>query len=448
MLIVRYWSIKRLDRLWDLARQEALDAEKEVPTRTVDSNLQVATSPLSVQNPAHTIRTSLSKLPVIYLGVDTSLSAMEESPKDMLRLTEDVLEALLARWIRIMPHRQPIVSKGYGAQVPRVYVSSGSDDEFSADELNHPSPRGYYLEGPTTDWRRPHSQEARLRAAHLRKHYSDKQAHVHSDSDDSDASRSTRRRAKTVPNRTPITSDESDQFPEQGQLPNFSRTHYGDSIGQPRETKSQPYAFSIANTGAGNDQGSPVSNWRHGDVRPKPHAAPGVQPQPPPAQETRPIPMPIPQRYKNGRADRLATSQPSQMPTSLNRGAAPDTNHQYYLPQPNGFPPSAPSAPAGSAPYAPGYQYQQTQLPRHNSTHHGFGRAMSDNGLPPQQVQPLPQYLTSTTPHHRSSRSRKGAHSPSSHDRHKDLKRTAARGILGVSAIAGFMDALEAFSFL
>jgi hypothetical protein len=152
--------------------------------------------------------------------------------------------------------------------------------------------------------------------------------------------------------------------------------------------------------------------------------------------------MPVPQRYKNGRADRLATSQPSQTPTSLNRGAVPDTNQQYYLPQPNGLPPSAPAS------HAPGYQYQQTQLPRYNSTHHGFGRAMSDNGLPLQQGQPLPQYLTSTTPHHRSSRSRKGAHSPSSHDRHKDLKRTAARGILGVTAIAGFMDALEAFSFL
>jgi hypothetical protein len=41
-----------------------------------------------------------------------------------------------------------------------------------------------------------------------------------------------------------------------------------------------------------------------------------------------------------------------------------------------------------------------------------------------------------------------GTRSPSPYNRHKDFKRTAMRGILGASAIGGFMDALEAFSII
>jgi hypothetical protein len=77
---------------------------------------------------------------------------------------------------------------------------------------------------------------------------------------------------------------------------------------------------------------------------------------------------------------------------------------------------------------------------------------MSDNISQPQQYlapqQQQQQQQPAPPQRHRSSRSRKGYHSPQPYDRHRDLKRTAMRGILGASAIGGFMDALEAFSVI
>ncbi|KAH8700422.1 hypothetical protein BGW36DRAFT_357084 [Talaromyces proteolyticus] len=437
MLIVRYWSTKKLDRLWDLARQEALETAPSTPDSATPTP---------------------SKLPVIPLGVESSLNSVEESPKDMLRLTGAVLDALLKRWIRLEAGQRVMVitsNQAMRGASPHAYVSSGSEDDLSDDaSSDHSYMQGYYLEGVTTDWRKPHSQDARSHAARLRKLYSNKQADVQSDSDseaDSETSiASSRRKAKKAAlrkNKTfPASNEDLDIVPRQ-----FSDRNEPEHRDQPT---SRPYSYSAANKIPGCEA---ENSWRHQDtIPPKPQPA---APQAPPLQASQTRPIPMPQPNANGRPDRLATSQPS---PSWATAQSPSNNrsgmhqHSSYYPPPSNTFYSAPGRPQPN--FYP-QQQQQQQQPRYNPPpSRAFGRTVSDNvqqqqQQQQQQAQKPQQYLSPIVPQqqqhrYRSSRSRKGNHSPQGYDRHKDLKRTAMRGILGVSAIGGFMDALEAFSII
>ncbi|KAE8550800.1 hypothetical protein EYB25_007030 [Talaromyces marneffei] len=440
MLIVRYWSTKKLDRLYELARQEAKEAQR--PAVHFDSDEKKTTSPSNSP--------SLTKLPIIALGVESSLNSMEESPSDMLRLTQEVLDALLRRWIR--------VEAGQSVKLmPRAYVSSGSDDGLSDDDsLDRDSmPGGYYIEGVTTDWRKPHSQEARMQAAQLRKMYSDKQAHVHSDSDGSEDSvvRTGRRSAhkRKQDHKKAYPSSECDEIPEQGQMDNSPTT----------PINSRPYSYSTTNTVPGFDA---ETHWRH--------ASGSTKPQPTIQTQTRPIPVPQPMPNNlsvntGALPGRLATSQPGtratpSSPSTRNGPYANGSFSSYYKTPTNGFPPT-PSSYTQQQPYY--YPPQQQQYRQYNNPRaSNLARTLSDNTLHPsqqqQQQQQQQQYLTlPSQPHRRRSirnnRASKGSssggggtRSPSPYNRHKDLKRTAMRGILGASAIGGFMDALEAFSII
>ncbi|KAF3399712.1 hypothetical protein DPV78_006673 [Talaromyces pinophilus] len=429
MLIVRYWSTKKLDRLYELARQEAKEAQR--PAVHFDQNEKKSTTPSNSP--------SLTKLPIIPLGVESSLSSMEESPSDMLRLTQEVLDALLRRWIR--------VEAGQSIRpMPRAYVSSGSDDELSdVDSLDHPT-HGYYIEGVTTDWRKPHSQEARIQAAQLRKLYSDKQAHVHSDSDGSEDSVKSGRRHSRKHHKKPYTSSEYDDMPEQGQMDNSTTT----------PINSRPYSYSTTNTFPGFDA---ENHWRH--------ASGSAKPQPTVQTQSRPIPVPQPMGNNlnvntGAQPERLATSQPGArgIPSSPSTRYGPYANgsfSSYYKTPTNGFPPTPSSYTHQQSYYYPPQQSQQQQHYRQytNQPPPNFARTLSDNTLHPSQQQ---QYLTppSQQYRHRPSRNNRtskgssssGTRSPSPYNRHKDFKRTAMRGILGASAIGGFMDALEAFSII
>lgn len=436
MLIVRYWSIKKLDRLYELARQEAKEAQRSAVH--FDQNEKRSNTPSNSP--------SLTKLPIIPLGVESSLNSIEDSPSDMLRLTQEVLDALLKRWIR--------VEAGQSVKTtPRAYVSSGSDDELSDDEdsIDHPA-HGRYIEGVTTDWRKPHSQEARIQAAQLRKMYSDKQAQVHSDSEGSEDSivRSGRHQGHSRKHhRKPYASNEYDDMPEQGQMDNSTTP----SI-------SRPYSYSAANTVPGFDA---ENHWRHASGSAKPQSTPYTQ--------TRPIPVPQPMgnhlRVNPGAPpERLATSQPGarSIPSSPSTRNGPFSS--YRAPT-NGLPPTPSSYTHQQSYYYPQQQQQsqpqkQQQQPQYgqysNPRPPSFARTLSDNDLHPTQQQylapPLQQHRHRTSRSNKSSKGSSsgsgsgGTRSPSPYNRHKDLKRTAMRGILGASAIGGFMDALEAFSII
>lgn len=400
MLIVRYWSTKKLDRLWELARQEALDAKEDrAPTVRFESD------PPSMQDQSSPASPTMSKLPIIPLGVEKSLNSVEESPKDMLRLTGAILDALLKRWIREEVGQRLVIFDAYNTTTssPRASVSSGSEEGFSDDGDDRPNTRGYYLEGTTTDWRKPHSQDARAQAARLRKLYSTKQAYVHSDSEDSENSASSSSSSRWKAKR-----------PDGGG--SYTTRPSGDS--EYTEPASRPYSYSFSNKVPASDTDT---NWRHEDL-----AKPQYQTQ------TRPIPVPQPNAHTS------SLRPPTSNPSSARNGAH---QHQSYYSN---------TAPNGS-------QSCQQQVPRYTPappSTRAYSRSMSDNLTVPQPQQYFPpsqqqqQQQQLQPPRHRSSRSRKGHHSPQPYDRHRDLKRTAMRGILGASAIGGFMDALEAFSVI
>lgn len=371
MIIVRYWSVRRLDRLWDLVAQEAMDAAKDPTNQKINanySNIPSAMKSLVATSPDAT------RLPVITFGdSDVGLSDMERSPKDMVQLSESAMNRLLSMWV---PHSSRPSGRGHSSQNhPRVYVS---DTEDCSDELDFDGHdvHGYYLEGKTDDWRNPHSQEARQHAARLRQEYSRYQAHVESESEpdatkhrdrdrgiDSEEERDTLRPQNTSPVNM--------RRPHSQSLSDHHDRHYSHSSGS-FPPPSQPYR----------PHNQPTTNQLHNQYKyqaPAPRSIPTHYPNHP---TSNPIPMPMP------------------VPNS------PRTQNQVHFEQHRPKPRT--HALSSSSPES----------------------RISDHRTSPRSAQ--------RSPSHRREREQ----------RHKDLKRDATRGLLGVGAIAGFMDALEAFSIL
>jgi len=157
----------------------------------------------------------------------------------------------------------------------------------------------------------------------------------------------------------------------------------------------------------------------------------------------------------------LATSQPTRAPSGpSNRNGLYTNPSMYYKTSTSNRPPVAGSS------YSPQSYYTQSQPQQQHQSYFpnnppAFIRGLSENTLQSPQAYQQQQYQQyqqspSLQPHrHRSTRknrksspSTSRSRSPEPYGRHKDLKRTAMRGLLGASAIGGFMDALEAFSII
>ncbi|KAJ5446433.1 hypothetical protein N7491_002515 [Penicillium cf. griseofulvum] len=359
MIIVRYWSIKRLDRLWDLVEQETQDAANDPTNQRISSNYS-----------SNTARSIPTRLPIITFGDSTvGLNDMEKSPKDMVQLSASTLNRLLSLWVPFIdPSKLRHTGKGFNTSnklvQPRVYVSSDTEEDDAEElDLHSHDTGGYYLEGSTVNWRDPHSQEARQHAAELRRKYSSFQAHVESE-------------------------PEPDEYLKHRDTPRSdSRVIDSSDEGEPRSETLRP---------------SHSTNPMQG------------------------------RRFHSN---------------SFSSGYAPSHNN----------PDSRPSA------YASGSFHPRIML--YPILHHLHTRSEAYNNIPnSNKLQPrhyssaYPLSSSSPESSFRASPPRSDQRSPSSHprrssreearDRHKALTRNATRGLVGIGAIAGFMDALEAFSIL
>jgi hypothetical protein len=431
MIIVRYWSLKRLDRLWDSVAQEAVDAANDPTNQKITSNHSSATA--SAVGPLVTAAkgANLSKFPVVTFGEsDVGLANLERSPKDMVHLSEGAMNRLLLVWIPsldpslLSAARKPSPDATKISQ-PRAYVSSGSehDDSDDSDWDGHSS-HGYYLEGTTDDWRKPHSQEARKHAAELRRRYSSYQAHVETDpgADESQRCRETRPKNPRITD----SSDEGEQRstsrpPPKSVIINDSRAHSNSS--------SSRYPSSPVS-----DRGPPT--YPNGSFQPPPPTQPIPRSQGPP--QSKPMSVHIPG--------------PSQQPYRYH------PNQEFTNTAPRSIPNSQPNVPVGSMPIpspraTPPGQFDASwarQQQNYNNNHlqprsHPSAYPLSSSSpessfslrpSPPRSAQRSP-----TRPYRRSSREE-------AKERHKSLTRSATRGLAGIGAIAGFMDALEAFTLL
>ncbi|KAJ5412287.1 uncharacterized protein N7487_006646 [Penicillium crustosum] len=408
MIIVRYWSVKRLDRLWDLVEQETLDAGNDPTNQRISSNYSsnTASKPLATA----TRRSDPTRLSIITLGdSDVGLSDMERSPKDMVQLSESTLNGLLQLWVPLVdPSKLHHASKRSNASnklvQPRVYVSSDTEDDDTEElDFDGHEIRGYYLEGPTVDWRDPHSQEARQHAAELRRKYSSYQAHVESEPEPDEF------KHQDKPHSDPRVIDSSDE--DEQRADTHRPSHSTNSMqADPTHTQaavSHPLAIPY-----------PVLHHflhTHSQFLPSSHTN---------TTQTKTTPQP-----------------PRSIPMNMNQPNIP----AITIPNPN-------PSPRGPSP---------------NQVHFEAPRARNQAyNIIPNSNKPQPRYhpsaypLSSSSPESsfRASPTRLDQRPPSVHprrssredakDRHKALTRNATRGLAGIGAIAGFMDALEAFSIL
>ncbi|RJE21244.1 hypothetical protein PHISCL_06426 [Aspergillus sclerotialis] len=384
MFIVRYWATKRLNRLWELVEQETLEAESDPTNQLINSHyLFISKTPQSW--------TRSTKLPVPAFGDgDEGISAIERSPKDMVQLSEQIINQFLSIWvIDVDPSSSSAESN---TQRPRrVHFSSDSDDSNDSSFAGHDI-RGYYLEGPTDDWRQPHSQDARYHAACLRKKYSKYQARVESDSEDSESPKH-RRSSNTDDDSALGFSDEGSskrQSSQRSQKPTTNVNNAPSPRGSPHSFNSRQPSFKPQHPHPYAPSHAPPSSRRPYLKPPSPHSS-----QPPP-----------PQQQDYG----IPRSTPVRIPSS-----------------------------------APPYTHPPSQFDTHGQASPRLNNLQTQHLSPAHSFSPTHSYSSDTSRSHHSRK--RPSRENSTRDRRKSsFTGRATKGLIGAGAIAGFMDALEAFS--
>lgn len=401
MIIVRYWAIYRLDRLHDLAVREAMEyTQNESDPRLSNPQLNgTCVQPLS---------NIPTRLPVISLGnLDSSLAAITQSPKDMIRVSSKVIDPLISRWTRVEGYWELPAEEAS----PQRHVSFESDienDEYRNGSEGHDS-QGYYLEGTTSNWRQPHSQEARKRAAQLRKDYSSLQTRVDSDTDESsnNEGQPRRRNVSFAPSGNTSASGEGTQRREDNE--HINNTDKG-------KPKTSPSQLRIPTPEIN------VQNHQNSDDRP--HSS---------SSSTRTLPRAIPerqpQRYSHNPSlsprshPRSFTSAPGQQQYAANTYISSSPS-SHYAPRPSSYPPPINTnnhSPRNPSPYTTAHHHQ-----RHR--HHDSPSRRSNNSYTSGQQRRDPPGKDDSA------------------ERRKNFKRSATTGILGASAITTFISALEDLS--
>ncbi|KAK5787816.1 hypothetical protein VI817_010313 [Penicillium citrinum] len=459
MIIVRYWSVRRLDRLWDMVEQEASEASNDQTSQKIHLNY---TNTASALKPlvAATKGNDPTKLHIVTLGdSEVGLKDLERSPKDMVHLSEKSMNCLLKAWIPSLdPSKLHDPDKDRSkSTIPRAFISSDNEDE--SDELDFDEEnRGYYLEGNTVDWRKPHSQEARAHAAQLRQQYSGYQARVDSDSESDEPRRYEPRSGSPVNpvgQRVGSSSDEAEQRTGTRQVPKAVSFSDGRKHSSRVSSRNNPGQFHQTD---GRTSGYPSSF-----PPPPPPGFPPSRPQGPPHLQSQPAP-----NYMPGHPPSQSLSQPFQQSSYRYHPT------QEYNSAPRSIPTSQPgqstSSPSNGLPIpsprgTPPGQYQFDHYPRPRTYSNSNSNSNNNHMLPPRHHQsayplsssspessfrPSPPRSRQRSPSHSHRRSpreefRREEGRDSQRER-RNLTRNATRGLAGIGAIAGFMDALEAFS--
>ncbi|KAJ5678264.1 uncharacterized protein N7477_003897 [Penicillium maclennaniae] len=380
VVIVRYWTVKRLNRLWDAASKRR-------------------GTPIAVTTQA----ASLTKLRTVTFGEsDSDLGDIERSPKDMVLLSEKALNRLLLMWI---PSFDPTKIHNAGRRVhPQPSVSSDTEDDAESLDFENFHSGGHYLEGTTMDWRKPHSQEARQEAAQRRRQYSEYQAHV-----ESDPEIEVPRRKEVYPEkpRSTVSNDEVEQRSNDRQPPISIPMHHR------AHSNSVPSQYPPTS----NPSGRPAASYPANQPVPRAPAPPRLQ--------TPPSPIPGPPQYKCSPPESYVNTIPRSILKKPNPTAIP--NITCTLPGQLDNPWGRPQA----------YNSRQP--------HHSASAYQLSTSSPETSLRPSPPRSAQRSPSRHSRSSREEENRQETRERRK---RNATRGLVGLGAIAGFMDALEAFSIL
>ncbi|KKY18025.1 hypothetical protein UCRPC4_g05228 [Phaeomoniella chlamydospora] len=101
IVIVRFWAISRLDRLYHAAEQEDI-ADRKTELEAYNQTVLEGTQPqLAIEAPPSPTSSALIRLPTVSLGeLDQTLNRIKDSPRDMIQVSESVIDPLLQRWTR------------------------------------------------------------------------------------------------------------------------------------------------------------------------------------------------------------------------------------------------------------------------------------------------------------------------------------------------------------
>jgi hypothetical protein len=410
MIIVRYWAAKRLDRLWDAVDQESRDAASNPTSQRINSSYNSTSSALKPLV-APIKATAPIKLQAMTFGDnDFDMGDIERSPKDMVHLSEKAMNRLLLVWV---PSFDPTKIHNAGKQVhSQPSVSSDTEDDNESLDFENPASGGYYLEGNTVDWRKPHSQEARQEAAERRRQYSGYQAQVESDSE----TETPRRRHDIYPEkpRSTVSNDEVEQRSNPRQPPINIPTHHrahANSVPSQYPPTSNPNSRPAAYPSTSYPANHPVTR------------APAPQ-----HLKTSPPYVPGPPQYKYSPPQGYVGTVPRSILKKPNSNAIP------Y--------PSPRTPPGQFDPWGRSQGHNTTHHPGHHPSAYQLSTSSPETSY---GFRPSPPRSAQRSPSHHSRSSREDETRQQTRDRHQ---RNATRGLVGLGAIAGFMDALEAFSIL
>lgn len=229
VVVLYYFENKEVERLYEVAKNEQLEPHSPIEFRKEDG---AALSLVSSSEDSQLVRTDASSTitdtdltvnpPMrVLTDFDDSWIRMDRSPADMIKVSDQAINRLLERWTiwrerRDQELRQPRSAK---SSQYRSNVQDSHDDDDSAPFFERYQERednlgGKFLEGPTTDWRKPHSAEARHNAARLRKVYAGYQASVSAESSDVDNSAGSTGSKKRAPRRHVLDSGDESSEPE------------------------------------------------------------------------------------------------------------------------------------------------------------------------------------------------------------------------------------------
>lgn len=483
VLIVRYWQMSKMDRLYEASRREDEDhkiaaiEQDDDDLALVSSNGNTSGGQLAIEAPPAEYSTSLvlAKLPSYSLGeLDQTLHQIKRSAKDMVQVSQDAIEPLLDRWtrwyeVREQRHRaRERESKPQNRYVPTVDNLQEDDDDGMHpyhrryDSSGPGSPRfqtkGFFLEGSTSDWRQPHSVEARSDYARRKKEYKRFQPSVSADTSDGDDlgsnSPGSQRNRKKAPRHHVIDSSSESEISDHEAGVHQRQHRPRRSSDSPKLGRAHPtlqHAYTAPRSSVPNVSSPQVQ------ARPGPHhayTAPGPgNPYPPinVANAHNPYGAATP---PPGAPVLYGTQTPPITPQQYPAYPQLSTAHARYTPAASGAPALAPqmvnpnrmSVPNPAMPYAPSH-----------------GRPVSRDG-PPRSPSRSMQGAAPQPPGPRSGSYRDSYHQPwppsqgedkgrPADDKDKDkpntkknLREGATKGLLGAGAIGGFLEMLEGLS--
>lgn len=474
VVVLYFFENRHLDRLYHAAKEEESDRQSPLdhhgngsdtltPVSTSDSQSTKAKDVVVSSTRDWVVQPPRKVVPEF----DDNWYQIAESKEDMLRVSEQVIDKLLERWTTWRERRdqelRPSRSKRderYKPVVDDVYDDEENSPFFDRFQDREDSPNAKLLEGNTSDWRQPHSMQARLEKRRLRKSYAGYQASVSAASSDQEGSPSSSGSKKPPPRRHIIDSDpESSQSDGeqavQNPLPKPSHPRRRSSAvmipsgEKPRVLEGPPISKSFS-------VHSPAPTVRPGSSNGRPPITQPTWPQP---QVSQPH-LPLPQHQPNqARFQQRPTPVPDQN-GSHHSISSPIPNLQNHYsggyPSPYGPPPLSPTSylppnqqtypfpPTQTQTSAPPSRYAPPRLsPQNSQLGPNQQRPKSRDGKPPRS----PSRLSREYPRDGDFRYR--------HDEEEERRRWkrekkhkisdgAVKGLLAGGGLAVFLEALDA----